>query len=140
LQLTLENKKLQEAVEGYIKKLQPLAEAHADAIGYAFAVNGVVNSADVYVSHALFVKLWPGLLKGSAVEAIAELKKDKPFKPAGLEAVQAFLKDAEKGKVSEKPINKRVRVVEKETAHNLLYECRVRDQADIVIRKSYIAK
>ena len=40
LQLTLENKAVQETTEAYIKKLQPLLEAHPDAIGYAFAING----------------------------------------------------------------------------------------------------
>ena len=51
-------------------------------IGYAFAINGKVNSADVYASHELFQKLWPKLLESSAVEAFSELQKDKKFAPA----------------------------------------------------------
>ena len=50
-------------------------------IGYVFAINGKVNSADIYGSNVLFKKLWPKLLKANAIEAIAELQKDK-FKPA----------------------------------------------------------
>ena len=50
-------------------------------IGYVFAINGHINSADVYASRALFLKLWPKLLEASAVEAIAELNKDVEVKP-----------------------------------------------------------
>ena len=140
LQLTLENKKLQEATEAYVKKLQSAADGKEDVIGYAFAVNGVINSADVYASHQLFMKLWPMLLKGSAVEAISELKKDKSFKPVTADKVEAFLTDAEKGKENGKDISKRVRVTEQETAENLLYICRDKELNGAAVRKSYLKK
>ena len=59
-------------------------------IGYVFAINGHVNSADVYASRALFVKLWPKLLKASAVEAVAELNKNVEVKPMASETVETF--------------------------------------------------
>ena len=85
LQLTLENKSVQESSEVYIKHLSPIIEKETDVVGYAFAINGRFNSADVYASGALFRRLWPKLLKASSVEAITELHKDKKFEPASRE-------------------------------------------------------
>jgi hypothetical protein len=139
LQLTLEHKKVLEAIDGYVKKLTPAVAGQKDVIGYAFAVNGQVNSADVYASSALFKKLWPKLLKASAVEAFHELKKDKKFEVVKGEEVLAFLADPEKGKKSQKDIDKRLSQVQKETAKNVLFEtC---DKANgQCLRRSYIAK
>src|SRR5205807_9799417 len=123
LELTLANKKVQEATDAYGKKLQATIEGKQDVIGYAFAINGVMSSADVFASNALFQKLWPTLLKASAVEAITEMKKDLKYRPVSEETVTAFLADAEKGKESGKNVSKRVRIVECETKDNLLYRC-----------------
>jgi hypothetical protein len=59
LQLSLENKKLIEAREKFAKKFSDLTKGKTDVIGYAFAINGKINSADIYVSNHLFGKLWP---------------------------------------------------------------------------------
>jgi hypothetical protein len=139
LQLTLEHKKVLEHIDGYVKKLTPAVADQKDVIGYAFAVNGQLNSADVYASHALFKKLWPKLVKATAVEAFHELKKDKKFEPVKSDAVLAFLADPEKGKKSQKDIDKRLSQVLKETDKNVLFEtC---DKANgQCLRRSYIAK
>jgi hypothetical protein len=139
LQLTLEHKKLKEALEEYLKKLSPVIEDKKDVVGYAFAINGKVNSADVYGSSVLFRKLWPKLIKASAVEAVVEVQKDKKFEPVAATAIKAFLEDAEKGKAKEKEITKRVQEIQRETDKNVLFECRDRDSKEAV-RKSYIAK
>jgi hypothetical protein len=139
LQLTLEHKKVLESIDGYIKKLTPAVADQKDVIGYAFAVNGQLNSADVYASSALFMKLWPKLVKATAVEAFHELKKDKKFEAVKGDAVLAFLADPEKGKKSQKDIDKRLSQVLKETEKNVLFEtC---DKANgQCLRRSYIAK
>ncbi len=139
LQLTLEHKKVLESIDGYVKKLAPAVAGQKDVIGYAFAVNGQLNSADVYASSALFKKLWPKLVKATAVEAFHELKKDKKFDPVKSDAVLAFLADPEKGKASRKDIDKRLSQVLKETEKNVLFEtC---DKTDgKCLRRSYIAK
>jgi len=95
LQLALENGKVQESADSYIKALSGIANRSDDVIGYVFAINGKVNSADIYGSNVLFKKLWPKLLKANAIEAIAELQKDK-FKPASVDSVRGFLSQAEK--------------------------------------------
>jgi hypothetical protein len=58
LQLALENEKLTEAQKGYVEALQAAGESGDDIIGFVFAVNGALNSADVYPSNGLFRKMW----------------------------------------------------------------------------------
>ena len=140
LQLTLENKKVQEATDAYLKKLEPLLEGKNDVIGYAFAINGEMNSADVFASHSLFLKLWPTLLKATAIEAVAETKKDLKFKPVSAETVTAFLADAEKGKQSRKDVTRRVRIIEQETKDNLLYRCTDDQHPGVDLRRNYLKK
>src|SRR5262249_16747950 len=94
LQLTLEDKQLLEALDKYVKELTRVGEGKKDAIGYALVINGQVQGADVYGSAALFQKLWPKILNSCAVDALAELEKDKKFEPAKVEAVKAFLAEA----------------------------------------------
>src|SRR5205823_10284844 len=100
-----------------------LRNGQNDVIGYAFAINGKVNSADVYVSSALFKKLWPRLLKANAIEAIAE-QQDSKFEPTTVDSVKGFLSDAESGDATEKEVTSRVRLVTREDAKNILFETR----------------
>src|SRR5438132_1968924 len=73
-QLALENKEVQKTSDSYFKALNGIINGKPDVIGYVFAINGKINSADIYASNALFRKLWPKLLKSSAIEAVAELR------------------------------------------------------------------
>jgi hypothetical protein len=57
LQLALENKDVQKNADDYFKALSAIVNDKPDVIGYVFAINGKVNSADVYASSALFKKL-----------------------------------------------------------------------------------
>lgn len=70
LQLTLEDEKIAAAIAAQMAALKGLPEAHADATGFIYAVNGKISGGDLYASHDLFRKLWPRLLEASAVEAI----------------------------------------------------------------------
>src|SRR3989442_2804210 len=97
LQLAVENRKVQQSAESYTNPLARIIEGKNDVIGYVFAINGRLNSADVYASSALFRKLWPKLLKAIAIEAIAELRKDQKFEPVTEENVRTFLSESEKG-------------------------------------------
>ncbi|HEY9760591.1 MAG TPA: DUF6569 family protein [Oculatellaceae cyanobacterium] len=71
-ELTLENKDVKQATTKIVQDLQKIGESDKDVVGYAFAINGKINSADVYASHDLFRKLWPKMLNASAVEAVTE--------------------------------------------------------------------
>src|SRR5947209_16848460 len=69
LQLSLENKQLNEKLTAYEKALAGAVEGKTDVIGMALCVNGKVAGAEVYGSEALLRKLWPKLLKSAATEA-----------------------------------------------------------------------
>lgn len=139
LQLAVENRKVQETADGYIKALSNIVNGSKDVIGYVFAINGKVNSADVYGSNALFKKLWPKLLKANAIEAIAELQKGQ-FAPAKPEHAKTFLSDGEKAKASEKDVSTRVGLVTGEDDQNIFFETRDRANKDAWIHRNYIKK
>jgi hypothetical protein len=139
LQLAVENKKVQETADSYIKALSNIADRSNDVIGYVFAINGKVNSADIYGSNVLFKKLWPKLLKANAIEAIAELQ-DGGFKPASTENVKGFLSTSEKAKGSEKDVNARVNLLTREDEENILFETRDKQEKGAWIHRNYIKK
>lgn len=92
LQLTLENKALAAKIKAYRAALAGAIAAHPEAIGFAFAVNGRVVSADMYASRGLFKKLWPKLIDACIAEAIGEgAPQGKPAEAANAEAVEACL-------------------------------------------------
>lgn len=101
LQLSLENEKLQEQRAAYIKALEDAGAGGSDIVGYAFAVNGRMNSADVYASNGLFRKMWPKQLQAAATEALGE-KSGQSDPAPGTQAVKAFLDSAKAAAVQAK--------------------------------------
>jgi hypothetical protein len=140
LELTVENSKVKESIQDYIGALSNIIRDKSDVIGYVFAINGHVNSADIYASRALFTKLWPKLLKSNATEAIAELKTDALPKPVTNELVYGFLGDAEKAQASRKEVSRRVDLVTREDDKHAFYETRDRAQNGAWIHRNYIKK
>lgn len=140
MQLALENKKVTEAAGAYISKLSGIIEGRPDIVGYAFAINGKLNSADVYATHDLFRRMWPKLLKASSIEAVAEKRNQTKSAPPNAHAVQAAFADAEHGRESSKEIASRLKVVMRETGKGLLFETRDRDQQGAWIHRSYVMK
>ncbi len=139
LQLAVENRKVQETAAGYTRELAGVIKGKGDVIGYVFAINDEVNSADVYASSELFKKLWPKLLKANAIEAIAELRKDLKFEPATAESVKGFLAEAENNKASEKEVTARISLLTREDDKNILFETHDRSQKRW-IHRNYIRK
>ncbi len=137
--LSLESPAVQQPVENYIRDLENAPNGSRDVIGYAFAVNGKMNSAELYASNELFRKLWPKLLRASAVEALSSfqpgLRVDKP----SFEAVRASLQDADHGRPSSRQVSSRTSVVTRETERNVVFETRDAAQGSWVHR-SYITK
>jgi hypothetical protein len=140
LQLTLEHKKVQEAIEGYMKKLTDLPKDKKDAIGYVMAINGKMVCADMYASRELFLKLWPKMAKACAVEAFSELEKGKTFKPANAEAAQAFLADSEKGKAKDDDHDARVRLTTVDSKENVLFETFDKAAPSAAVHRNYLKK
>jgi hypothetical protein len=140
LQLTLENKLVKDTANDYVKDLSSIISGKRDVIGYVFAINGKLNSADVYSSNALFAKLWPKMLEASAIEAIAELKADEKFQPVEADAVKAFLRESQTGKAETKRVTARTSMVKCETEKNLFFETRDRAQNGKWVHRNYITK
>jgi hypothetical protein len=105
LQLSLENENLRESRAEYIKALEGQGTSADDIVGYVFAVNGHINSADLYPSNALFRKMWSKLLAASVTEAIGEsADAAKPEPAPQASAVTDFLASAEAGKSNSQDI------------------------------------
>ena len=139
-ELSVENSKVKATTASYIKALSGLLQSKPDVIGYVFAINGEVNSADIYASRALFVKLWPKLLKASAVEAIAELNQEVAPKPVASETVQTFLADSEKPAAASKRVTPRVKVVTREDDKNIFFETQDGAENGAWVHRNYIKK
>lgn len=87
LQLSLENEKLDAARKAYVEALSTATAAPSDANGYVVAINGRIDSGDVYGSAALFHKMWPKQLAAAATAAIA----DRDAKPVALASAADIL-------------------------------------------------
>ncbi len=125
LQLSLENVKLTATADEYIRKLSNLIDGRSDVIGYAFAVNGKINSADVYVSNALFKKLWPRMLKAAAIEAVAERDgRSASVSVAKPTEVQAFMSDADEGRGEVRAASGSALIVTRDRKDSVVYEAR----------------
>jgi len=140
LELSVENSKVKETTASYIDALSDIVKNKSDVIGYAFAINGQVNSADVYASKELFEKLWPKLLKASAVEAIAELESNPATVAVEPAAVTSFLAESEKPKAEEKAVTQRVKLVTREADESIFFETRDKFKRDAWIHRNYIKK
>jgi len=140
LQLTLENKLVKDTANDYVRNLTSIINGKRDVVGFVFAINGQINSADVYSSNALFAKLWPKMLEASAIEAIAELKAEEKSRPVDVIAIKAFLRESHTGKAETKKVTARTSVVKSETGKNLFFETRDSSRNGKWVHRNYITK
>jgi len=138
--MTLEAPAVQRSIDGFLQDLAGIINGKKDVIGYAFAIDGKLNSADVYGSHDLFAKLWMKLLRASSVEAVTAYQPGKKFEPVTVSAVQAALANADSGKATATNMTTRTEVVVKETAQNILFETRDRARHEAWIHRNYLTK
>lgn len=136
LQLALENEKLTGMRKTYAAALKAAGEADDDIVGYVFAVNGKLNSAEIYESNGLFRKMWPKLLDASATEAIGRRNDRRDAAPA-VKAVYAFLSSADAAKIEEKPLSFGVNRVTRESAKEVIFET---SRAGGFVHRSYLSK
>jgi hypothetical protein len=140
LQLSLENKKVVATVDDYVKNLSGIVNGKSDVIGYAMAINGKINSADVYVSNALFKKVWLKMLKASATEAVSESKGVRLADPVKPSAVKQMIDDAEKARSrSQSLASGGTELVTREDKDNVMTEARD-EKTKTVVHKSYVRK
>lgn len=139
LQLSLENGKVAATVDEYVKNLTGIVNGRTDIIGYAFAINGKLNSVDIYASNALFKKLWQKNLKATATEAVAESRSVRLAEPVKAKDVEDFIERADKAKPRERVSPAGATVTTRDDGTNLLVEARD-SKTKAVVHRSYIKK
>jgi len=138
LQLSLENEKLKQTQSAYIAALQGAGESGDNIVGYVFAINGKINSGDVYASNALFRKMWSKLLAANVTEAISVKEAAGAAAPPPVKDVEAFLATASTGVKAERAINASVRLATRDGNASLYAETRRADGS--WVHRNYLAK
>jgi hypothetical protein len=140
LQLSLEDGRLAGEQAEYIAILQPKGEQGDDIVGYAFAVNGKINSADIYPSNGLFRKMWPKLLRASVTEAIGErAAENAPAPPTA--TVSGFIGSADHGRAVEAKAGERANVRMRDSTRAMVLESRPANApAAGWVNRNYLAK
>lgn len=139
LQLSLENKKVAEAVSKHVAALAALAADHPDAVGYLYAVNGKISGGDIYASPLLFRKLWPRLLEASVTEAVAEGAGGSSGQDMAADDAAAFLAAMDSASATDQQLPAGVTLVSRETDKAAAFETRS-DSAGGWLHRSYIVK
>lgn len=143
LQLALENERLIDVQQGYIKALKAAGESGDDIVGFVFAINGQINSADVYPSNGLFRKMWTKLLTASVIEAIGH-NSEPNVAPPSVDAVMAFITAADAAKANEKTLNGVVKLQTRDSDKAYAFETSravaASSAAPAWVHRNYLAK
>lgn len=140
LQLSLENGELQQMQKEYVEELMNSIEGKQDVIGYIFAINGTLNSGDIYSSHQMFKKLWPRLLTASAIEAISLKDQDTGAISPTTTQVQQMMTDADAGRSEERRVGGRIKMVTRQTEKHILFETLDAGRNNQWIHRNYMLK
>jgi hypothetical protein len=143
MELSLENPTLADRVRGIERKFQDLARDDDRAVGFVYAINGVITGAERYSSHALCKAMWPKLLRSIVTEEIvqAPAKSSEAGNPLpAVEDVREFLAAAGNGKsASEKPNDRTIIRASKSDA-SYLFNTFDTKHNDGILHSSWIAK
>lgn len=71
LELTLDMPAVRAATEAFERALRGIIEGRDDVVGCVIAIDGRLQSADLYGSQSLLKSLWPKLLRAAATAAVA---------------------------------------------------------------------
>ncbi|MBI5778068.1 MAG: hypothetical protein HZA49_01250 [Planctomycetes bacterium] len=142
----LENPKVKETIAEYEKALAPLLKNHPNAIGMAFALNGEINTIEIFQTPKLFQKVSSKLLKSWSLESIANPSKKETSakggsasggKAVGIDEIKMFIAEMEKGKGTENTYNDN-KVIRLENEKGLASD--LMDKSKEVIHRQYIKK
>ncbi len=140
LQLALENKQLGAKRDEFVNSLQKAGEKDSDIVGYVVAINGHLNSAEIYPSNGLFRKMWPVLLRASANEAIKDTHGERQPLPTTAH-VSSFLGGARDAHGVDQAVSATARVNVRESAKAMMFEARpAAAPATQWINRSYLAR
>ncbi len=138
LQLTLEDKDVQALTREYIDAISTAMKGD-DIIGFAFAINGEINSADIYRSHDLFLKMWPKLAEACAIEAVSVRHEDGGNAGVTARDITFWLEQAEGGQKSEQRVNDITRLKLNEGAQDVIFET-IDSENEKMIHKNVIKR
>ena len=140
LPLTLENDAVRRRLGGYLQAFHTLRTRQPHAAGFAFAINGHINSADAYASPELFRKLWPRLLEAAALEALAESTATGPTcsTPGSVE-IADWLRRAGRGRKTKHAVTERVTLIVRQSEEHICFETMDAEQPDVCVHQSILA-
>lgn len=84
-------------LSAYTDRLEKSLADEEQVVGVIVAVNGKVESVDVFESTPLFRKVWPKLLKSFALDAVHQSKQAKADSTCTVADAEAFLKETRQG-------------------------------------------
>ncbi len=140
LQLTLENKKVEKLSDEYVSAIERIVSGQRDVVGYAFAINGEINSGDIYGNRTLFEKLWPKQIKASAVEAVSEMGGNGGYGAPEASDIASWLSSADSARAEEKQVDGYNVTVEKPSSESLSFESYEPSARSQYLHKSIIKK
>jgi hypothetical protein len=89
-------------LQAYLDALQSPVAGGKQAVGAIVAVNGTVEAVDVFQSTPLFQKLWPKLLKGYALDALAGADAKEAKNTCNVKDAEKFLNESMQANVEKK--------------------------------------
>jgi hypothetical protein len=116
--------KILKLIEVYVQELdRPVAKQHR-VVGAMVAVDGKMETVDVFASTPLFEKMWPKLLKGHALDAVvaASGKSEKKPGPPTLKDAGEFMKAAMEAGVQKKTAGKGLVVTKRDSDRLSAYQ------------------
>ncbi len=140
LQLTLEDEDLERKIEAYTETLEKIVRDSRDVIGFAFAINGELNSADIFGSSRFFAKVWPRLLEAAATEAMGEFQAGATWPPVSLADVKELLASTAGTEARAQQVTDDLQEITHESAESILFETKQETDEDKWLRRNYLKK
>ena len=140
LPLAVENEAVRRKLSGYVMPFANLLATQPEAVGFAFAINGRLNSADLYATPELFGKLWPKLLEAAALEALTEADSHGvTCAVPTADEVEAWLRRSRRGRKTRHAVTPRVTLVVRENEGQVSFETMDADQANLCVHQNILA-
>ena len=138
LELTLDHENLRRKMAEGTAALLKLIEGQPDSMGFVFAINGQINSGEVYASRDLFRRLWKKLAEAALVEAISEEGGRASKARVTKRKIQNFLKAAEVKSAERRELPPRAVLYIRRASKQVQFETMDTAVASGPIHRSYI--
>jgi hypothetical protein len=140
LQLTLENKELEDYVKEFSDSLGRLNQLPENTIGFAYAINGELYGIELFHDNMLFKNLRQKLFDAIIVEAISENNKDSVYTGISTDSIAVFLSVFSQPSGRTSTINNQTSVSVYETKEAVEFETKLGGANDKWIHRSYLVK